>query len=123
MDIIIAPAARSDIVNILAWTRDNFGPMTLKRYARLIQTAIEDVAENPECMGSESRPEIADHCRTYHLYHSRQKAGKPGHRIRNPRHILLYRVVESDILEIGRILHDSMDLEQHLPEEYRRQAE
>jgi plasmid stabilization system protein ParE len=66
MEVIIAPRARSDIENILAWTKENFGPQTLKRYVKLIATAIAQVAENPELAGSSKRPEIAKHCRTHH---------------------------------------------------------
>src|SRR6516165_5192680 len=115
MDVVIAPKARSDIAGILAWTEENFGPRTLKRYARLIQTAIEEVAADPQVPGSVQRPEIADRCRTYHLSWSRKKAGRAGDRVRNPRYFLVYRVTESNILEIGRILHDSMELAIHLP--------
>ena len=123
MEVIIAPKARSDIASILAWTEENFGPQTLKRYAKLIATAIEQIAENPERAGSSQRPEIAEHCRTYHLYFSRKSAGRAGDRIRQPRHFLLYRVTESNIVEIGRVLHDSMDLRANLPEEYRSSPE
>jgi len=119
MDVIIAPKARSDIASILGRTEENFGPQTLKRYASLISTAIEQIAENPERAGSSARPEIAEHCRTYHLFFSRKTAGRAGGRIRQPRHFLLYRVTEGNIVEIGRVLHDSMDLQPHLPEEYR----
>lgn len=119
MEIIIAPKAQSDIVSILAWTEENFGPQTLTRYGKLIRAAIEQVADNPELAGSIQRPEIAEHCRTYHLYFSRKSAGPAGDRIRHPQHFLLYRVTESNIVEIGRVLHDSMDLQAHLPEEYR----
>jgi toxin ParE1/3/4 len=120
MDVIIAPKARADIEDILTWTREDFGAPTLRRYAKLLATAIEEVAANPEVAGSSPRPEIADHCRTYHLFFSRKTAGRAGDRIRRPRHFLLYRVTEAGIVEIGRVLHDSMDLEAHLPEEYRR---
>ena len=123
MEVIIAPKARSDIASILAWTEANFGPQTLKRYAKLITTAIEQIAENPERAGSRERSEIAEHCRTYHLYFSRKSAGRAGDRIRRPRHLLLYRGNESNSVEIGRVLHDSMDLHAHLPEEYRRSPE
>src|ERR1700730_2741753 len=119
MDVIIAPRGRSDIANILAWTEENFGPQTLKRYGKLIATAIEQVAENPELAGSCKRPEIAEHCRTYHLFFSRKAAGRAGDRIRHPRHFLLYRVTESNVVEIGRVLHESVELPAHLPEEYR----
>jgi toxin ParE1/3/4 len=120
MEVVLAPKARSDIVSILAWTEETFGPQTLKRYAKLIATAIEQIAENPERAGSSERPEIAEHCRTYHLYFSRKSAGRAGDRVRQPRHLLLYRVTPSNIVEIGRVLHDSMDLHANLPVEYRR---
>src|SRR5579864_9276291 len=120
MEVIIAPKARGDIASILAWTEESFGLQALRRYAKLIATAIEQVAANPELTGSRPRPEIAEHCRTYHLFFSRKSAGRAGDRISRPRHLLLYRVSESGIVEIGRLLHDSMELKAHIPEEYRR---
>lgn len=122
MDVLIAPRARNDIANILAWTQEKFGSQTRKRYAGLIEAAIAEIAANPECAGSATRPEIADNCRTFHLFHARKKAGRPGARIRRPRHFLLFRVTD-DVVELGRVLHDSMDLDQHLPEGYRGSAE
>ena len=119
MPVIIAPKARGDIVSILAWTEENFGPQTSKRYAALIATAVEQVGANPELAGSSPRPEIADNCRTYHLFFSRKSAGRAASRIHRPRHFLLYRVTEPGMVEIGRVLHDSMELKAHLPEEYR----
>lgn len=123
MEVIIAPAARNDIADILAWTKETFGLQVLRRYAKLIATAIAEVAADPDLAGSRRRPEIADRCRTYHLYFSRNSAGRRGDRIRRPRHFLLYRVSESNIVEIGRVLHDSMELHAHLPDEYRGMAE
>jgi toxin ParE1/3/4 len=123
MEVIIAPAARSDIAAILAWTDENFGSKTLKRYARLIATAIAEVATDPDLPGSRHRPEIAHRCRTYHLYFSRQSAGRPRDRVQRPRHFLLYRVTTSNVVEIGRVLHDSMELRGNLPEEYRSPTE
>jgi toxin ParE1/3/4 len=86
---ILAPKARADIASFLAWTEENFGARILKRYAKLIATAIEEIAEDPERAGSNQRPEIAEHCRTYHLYFSRTSAARAGERIRHPRHLLL----------------------------------
>ncbi len=119
MNLIIAPKARSDISSILAWTLESFGAQIMDRYERLIKTAVEEIEADPEVAQSELRPEIAKNCRTYHLFHSRQKAGARGDRIREPRYFLLYRVTSAGAAEIGRILHDSMDLERHLPQEYR----
>jgi toxin ParE1/3/4 len=119
MHVIIAPKARDDISSILTWTEANFRPKILKRYARLLARAIEEIGENPECRGSIHRPEIAVNCRTYHLYFSRNSSGVPMHRIRNSRHLLLYRVMDSNVVELGRVLHDSMDFDANLPDEYR----
>lgn len=118
MEVIIAPRARSDIAGILAWTEENFGPQILKRYTKLIATAIEEVAADPLRPGSSRRPEIAEACRTYHLFFSRKSAGQGKDRIRRPRHFLLYRVNDANVVEIGRVLHDSMELQAHLPKEY-----
>src|SRR5262249_46359462 len=120
MEVVISPKAREDIASILGWTVEQFGPQTMKRYGKLLATAITEVAENPKLTGSSERPEIAEGCRTYHLYFSRKSAGRPGDRIRQPRHFLLYRVTESEVVEIGRVLHDSMELMSHLPEGYQR---
>jgi len=120
MQLVVAPRARADIENILVWTLEHFGRQMMHRYRKLMQSAIEAVAANPELAGSASRPEIAEDCRTYHLFHSRKRAGERGSRVRNSRHFLLYRVTATGVVEIGRVLHDSMDLEQHLPEEYRK---
>ncbi len=119
MEPFIAPKARTDIASILAWTGENFGPQTRKRYAKLIATAIVDVAADPERAGSTQRPETAEGWRTYHLYCSRKNADRPAERIRRPRHFLLYRVTEANVVEIGRVLHDSMELQDHLPDDYR----
>jgi toxin ParE1/3/4 len=119
MELIIAPRARGDIATILAWTEESFGPQATRRYGDLIGTAMEQVAANPELASSRLRPEIADRCRTFHLFFSRKSAGRAGDRVRRPRHFLLYRVTESGTIEIGRVLHDSMELKAHLPEEYR----
>jgi toxin ParE1/3/4 len=118
MEFIIAPKACSDIEAILAWTHDNFGRQMVEEYSRLIETAINEVAKDPDCLGSAKRAEIAENCRTYHLFHACKKAGARGKRIRKPRHFLLYRVRDDVVVEIGRVLHDSMDFEQHLPVEY-----
>lgn len=92
MEVNIAPQARSDIAGIMAWTEENFGPQTLSRYAKLIATAIEQIAENPDLAGSIQRPEIAQNCRTYHLFFSRKSGGRAGDRVRHPRHFVVYRV-------------------------------
>jgi toxin ParE1/3/4 len=119
MDVVIAPQARRDIASILAWTEEHFGLQSLTGYANLIATAIEHIAEDLERAGSNQRNEIAKNCRTYHLNYSRNSAARTGIRIRQPRHFLLYRTTNPDTVEIGRVLHHSMDLTANLPDGYR----
>jgi toxin ParE1/3/4 len=35
-----------------------------------------------------------------------------------PRHLLVYRHVRADLVGVGRILHDAMEVERHLPKEF-----
>jgi hypothetical protein len=39
--------ARSDIASILAWTEENFGSQTLKRYARLADDTSRGTRQKP----------------------------------------------------------------------------
>jgi toxin ParE1/3/4 len=115
----ISAAAERDIHSILAWTHEHFGPQGRLRYEALLIRAILDVADDPQRAGSQIRPEIHPAARTYHLRHSRDRVEPAGDRVRRPRHFLLYRVGDGGRVEVGRVLHERMDLPQHLPEEYR----
>lgn len=118
MRFVLAPMAEHDIVEILTWTHEHFGEQARHRYETLIIQAIEDLAENPERAGTSERAEIVDGAKTYHMLHSRDRVPRSMGRVRNPRHLILYRVID-DALEIARVLHDSLDLARHLPADYR----
>jgi toxin ParE1/3/4 len=113
-------AAERDIVSILTWTHEHFGEQARLRYEALLVQAMIDIAENPHCPGSEARDEIAGLARTYHIWHSRNRVDKVPGRVHRPRHFLIYRVNDRQQIEIGRVLHESVDLPNHLPTEYRR---
>jgi toxin ParE1/3/4 len=114
----VAPAAQDDIVSILAWTDEHFGEPARLRYEALIEQAIVDIADDPDRPGATDRPEINSRARTYHLAHSRRRVSPNLGRVKSPRHFLLFRLSEGGI-EISRVLHDSMDLARHLPDEFR----
>lgn len=118
-NFILSPATEQDISSILAWTHERFGEQARLRYEALLVQAIVDVGEDPERVGSATREEIATNGRTYHLFHSRNRVAKAIGRVRRPRHFLVYRFTTKDFIEIGRVLHDSMDLLAHLPPNYR----
>ena len=53
--------------------------------------------------------------RSYHLIYSRQHAKHPHGMVKNPRHIVFYRVASDDVIDVVRLLHDAMDVQLHLP--------
>lgn len=116
--VVVAPAAEEDIVRILAWSHEHFGEQARLRYEALLTQALVDIAEDPERAGSVPREELAAGARTYHLWHSRQRMAKSVGKVGTPRHFLLLRTNAEGQVEIGRVLHDSMDLASNLPEVY-----
>ncbi|HTU52630.1 MAG TPA: hypothetical protein VMF62_01540 [Acetobacteraceae bacterium] len=60
-------------------------------------------------LGSAARPEFGCGVRSYHLWHSRMHSD-----VARPRHLILYRIAEGSIVEVGRVLHDAMELERHV---------
>jgi len=104
-------AARADIVAILAWSQQQFGEEARKRYEPLIVTAIRDAAARGGDGVPAPRPELGEGVFSWHLARSRLRA--PGGKVRRPRHFLICRR-DDDTLVIGRVLHDTMDLRQHV---------
>ncbi|MGC1272160.1 MAG: type II toxin-antitoxin system RelE/ParE family toxin [Planctomycetaceae bacterium] len=115
----LSPLAEQDLESILAWTHEHFGERGRLRYEALLLRAILDVADDPQRSGCRPRPELAAGAMTYHLLSSRNNVPKSAGRVRKPRHFLLFRHTADGCLEVGRVLHESMDVERHLPEEYR----
>jgi toxin ParE1/3/4 len=115
--VTFMPEALQDIGEILAWSEARFGREVRLRYERLIDTAIDDLADEPERLGSRARPDVRAGIRTYHLIFSRERGRGPGGIIRRPRHFLVYRLRGDTMLEILRVLHDRMELGRHLPDD------
>jgi toxin ParE1/3/4 len=101
----LGAAAEIDFANILKWTTENFGARQSRLYRDTLVQAIGELGNGPDVAGSKARDEIMQGLRTLHV----ARHGRRG------RHFLLYRAAPGRIIEIGRILHDSMDLRRHLP--------
>lgn len=104
-------AAQADIVSILAWSHDQFGEEARKRYEALIVTAIRDAATRSDEVGRTVRSELGDGVFSWHLAQSRTRSS--GRRVHRPRHFLICRC-DGDVLVVGRVLHDAMELRRHL---------
>lgn len=109
----LSAAAQSDIVDLLAWSEEQFGESARLRYEALIVAALRDIAEQPDRPGSIDRPELGAGIRSWHLRSSRDRARTDLGVVRRPRHFVIYRV-ESGVPVVGRVLHDAMELVRHL---------
>lgn len=109
----LSAAAQADILGLLVWSDERFGEAARTRYEALLVAALADLAAEPDRPGSLPRPELGNGIRSYHLHHSRTRV--PGKRgaVRRPRHLVLYRIERSGTVEVGRVLHDAMELERH----------
>lgn len=113
----LSAAAQVDIIDVLGWTQEHFGEAARKRYEALIVAALRDVSNSPVRPGSLERPELGEGVRSWHLRSSRERARTRSGVVRRPRHFLIYRI-EDDVIVVGRLLHDAMELARQLdPEE------
>ena len=112
----LSDAAQADVIEILAWTQEQFGEAARLRYESLIVAALRDVATQPDRSGSIERPELGAGVRSRHLRLGRDHVATGVGVVRRPRHFLIYRV-EPALLVVGRVLHDAMELAQHLDPE------
>ncbi len=110
MRLIQTEDAILDIEEALLWSATHFGKSAARRYARLIATAISEIATDPNLAGSRAAPDLQEGMRLYHLTHSRKRAPIDGVIVKRPRHFIAYRSLDPTTIEIVRILHDSMDI-------------
>ncbi|HEX3486345.1 MAG TPA: type II toxin-antitoxin system RelE/ParE family toxin [Micropepsaceae bacterium] len=104
----LSEAAKADYRNILDWTAEQFGEAQHDIYAQVLDEAIAALMNGPDTRGVVPRADIAPGLLCL-------RVARQGHR---GRHLLVCRARHrnhEEIIEILRILHDSMDLARHLP--------
>ncbi|HET6249440.1 MAG TPA: hypothetical protein VFE47_17240 [Tepidisphaeraceae bacterium] len=94
-----------DMEDVLDQTREQFGKHKYEEYKLLMRLALSDITSDPFAHPAKHRPEIRSDARIFHLARRRKPAS----------HFFLYRVLDYKYIEVGRLLHDSMDLAKHLP--------
>ena len=100
MKVRLSVFAERDLLNILRYTKKVWGLEQGYAYLRLLSLATDKMVANPFLPGSKPREDLASGCRTF-------RCGK---------HLFFYRLCDNTV-EIARILHESMDFEQHVGEE------
>lgn len=109
--LYLSDKAVADLERIGEYTVDQHGAEALDRYLVILDTALAQIAENPERNGC--KPSLKEVTK-YHLNHARETAKKAGADVRNPRHVIFFRLGSEDEIEVVRILHDSMDFDRYL---------
>lgn len=103
----LSAAAEADYRQILQWTVKNFGPAQARSYADTLSSALKALSAGPSAIGAKERTEIDDNIWTLHV----ARNGRKG------RHFVLFRINKikaHNVIDVLRLLHDSMDLERHL---------
>jgi toxin ParE1/3/4 len=103
----LSSAAEADYQQILRWTVENFGTAQARHYANTLSSALKALSAGPAIIGVKERPEIGNNIRTLHV----ARNGRKG------RHFIMFRlgsIQGRDVIDVLRLLHDSMDLERHL---------
>jgi len=103
-EVKLTAQANQDVTDILAWTEDNFGVKQANTYNETLSLAFEALSEaGPDVPGVRERTDIG--AGIYLLHIARQH--------RKGRHFIAFSVNSPRIIDILRVLHDSMDLPKH----------
>ncbi len=104
----LSATAETDYRQILRWTLKNFGPTQTNDYAAVLTSALQALCAGTSTIGVKAREEIGTDIWTLHV----ARQGRKG------RHFILFRVNRvqgQQVIDVLRLLHDSMDLQRHLP--------
>lgn len=104
----LSAAAEEDYRQILRWTMKNFGSVQARIYAETLTSTLKELSAGPAIFGVKARDEIGQDIQTLHV----ARKGRKG------RHFVVFRVADrlgQKTIDVLRLLHDSMDLERHLP--------
>ncbi len=104
----LADTAEADFQDILRWTTSQFGLRQARVYTQTLTRALTALADGPNIVGAKPRDDIARGLFSLHV----ARHGRKG------RHFVIFQVDRSkgsNVIAVLRILHDAMDLQQHLP--------
>jgi toxin ParE1/3/4 len=104
---LISLPTQEDIRQILKFSAEQSGPEGRRRYAANLAAAMKKVAAQPNGPNTRARDELSRSLRSFHICHARGR--DPAAIVKDPVHILYYRLVGSGRVEIVRILHDRME--------------
>jgi toxin ParE1/3/4 len=104
--------AKRDLAKILATSADRWGKEGRRRYSALLVRAMREAAAEPHGVATRDRSELQPGVRSIHLRHAR--VDDPELRVRDPVHLLYFRPIGEDVIEIVRVLHERMEPDREL---------
>ena len=110
----ISRLARADVTRILAISAERWGIEGWRHFAAMLAAAMRKVAADPEGQTTRTRADLAPGLRSLHLQYSRADASKA--KVRRPVHIVYYRAIAPELIEIVRVFHEHMDPSRRLHE-------
>lgn len=102
----LSATAEADFEHIVQWTSERFGDTQAIVYAETLSMALAALTEGPDIIGVKARDEILHGLFSFHV----ARQGRRG------RHFIMFRLARrgsGDVIEVLRLLHDSMDLSRH----------
>jgi len=99
-----AGRAEDRIDEVVMESARRWGVETAARYNRLIFAALEAIGNSPALPGSRPVSNLPD-VLSFHLRSGRRLVAQE-HRVRDPRHLLLYRVAPDGVIEVLGLAHD-----------------
>lgn len=102
--VVLGSEAEKDFIRILAFNREGFGPRQEVIYETTILKALAELDSGPEVARSIARDDLRPAVRSLHV----ARQGRRG------RHVIFYRVTNTDLIQVVRILHDATDFAQHV---------
>lgn len=104
-------AADRDVAHILDESLRTCGPRQQDSYARIIESAVETLADDPDRPSARPRPDLGTGVRAYHLELTAGRRGAAAH--------VIYYIPSRELdggggVVILRILHESMEPARHL---------
>jgi toxin ParE1/3/4 len=105
--------ARADVAHILATSAERWGTEARRRYTAILAAAMRKVATDPEGPVTRERADLLPGIRSFHIRHAGSSDAEA--KVGRPVHVLYYRVITPELIEIVRVLHDRMEPSRHLP--------
>ena len=103
----LSQAAEDDFLAIVAWTATHFGNVQAQKYAEVLTLAITALHKGPDVIGAKTLDDIGQGLKSLHV----ARMGRKGS------HFVVFRATTENIIDVLRVLHESMDMARHLPSE------